>query len=62
MFGTSEWRLDSEGTLHIGAGEFAAGHFGGDSWASTDNFKLTKKIIFEGKLLQIPIRVLSLHR
>lgn len=54
IFGTSEWRLDSEGTLHIGAGEFAAGHFGGNSWTGSDNFKLTKKIIFEGKVIANP--------
>ncbi|WP_270252887.1 MucBP domain-containing protein [Lactococcus garvieae] len=54
IFGTSEWRLDSEGTLHIGAGEFAAGHFGGNSWTGSDNFKLTKKIVFEGKVIANP--------
>ncbi|GAB7391010.1 MucBP domain-containing protein [Lactococcus garvieae] len=54
IFGTSAWRLDSEGTLHIGAGEFAAGHFGGNSWTGSDNFKLTKKIIFEGKVIANP--------
>lgn len=54
VFGTSEWRLDSEGTLHIGAGEFAAGNFGGNSWVGSDNFKLTKKIVFEGKVIANP--------
>ena len=54
IFGTSEWRLDSEGTLHIGAGEFAAGHFGGNSWTGSDNNKLTKKIVFEGKVIANP--------
>ncbi|MFK4900991.1 MucBP domain-containing protein [Lactococcus petauri] len=54
VFGTSEWRLDSEGTLHIGAGEFAAGHFGGDSWAASNNNRLTKKIVFEGKVIANP--------
>ena len=54
IFGTSEWRLDAEGTLHIGAGEFAAGHFGGISWGASGNSKLTKKIVFEGKVIANP--------
>lgn len=44
-FGTSPWRIDSTGVLHIGAGEFDAGQ-GPSTWYRLRND--IKQIIFEG--------------
>ena len=47
-FGSSQWRIDLEGTLHIGAGTFAyTDTFSPwETWASQ-----IKKVIFEGKVV-----------
>lgn len=47
-FGTSDWRIDSEGVLHIGEGKLGDSVTGGPYWrAYAEDIK---KIILEGKV------------
>ncbi|EJE1920920.1 MucBP domain-containing protein [Listeria monocytogenes] len=49
-FGTSEWTIDTEGTLHIGAGEFEeSAAVTTPPW--TDYGNAIKNIIFDGKVI-----------
>ncbi|MBC1722879.1 BspA family leucine-rich repeat surface protein [Listeria seeligeri] len=50
VFGTSEWRIDSEGTLHIGEGVFAKSS-AQSPWSI--HSKVIKKITFESKVKSI---------
>ncbi|WP_350356842.1 MucBP domain-containing protein (plasmid) [Lactococcus lactis] len=54
MWGTVPWRIDSEGTLHLGAG-VGADTGGTSPWSDYDenspNFSLLKKIVIEGEII-----------
>lgn len=52
IFGTAEWKLDSEGTLHIGSGEFdSTGSNPGSKSPWLAYASQIKQVIFEGNVL-----------